>query len=124
MSDTDQAYNERNRLVALLASIFPAGTKRTEIEGWDPEWHGCVYIDLPNGQASWHYHDREAHLFAHLPPYAGEWDGHTTEQKYERIAELTKGRVTRPVEWLTPMHYDKWSDEPQDVRHAKLGINY
>lgn len=88
MTDTDTAYNERNRLVALLASIFPAGIKRTEIEGWDPEWHGCVYIDLPNGQASWHYHDREAHLFSHLPPYAGEWD------------------ATRPVEWLTPHPFD------------------
>jgi hypothetical protein len=106
MTDSDTAYNERNRLVALLASIFPSGIKRTEIEGWDPEWHGCVYIDLPNGQASWHYHDREAHLFSHLPPYAGEWDGHTTEEKYERIAKLTKGRATRPVEWLTPHPFD------------------
>lgn len=84
----DGAYRERNQLVALLASVFPAGIKRTEIEGWSPEWHGCVYIDLPNGQASWHYHDSEAHLFAHLPPYAGEYDGHTTEEKYARIGQL------------------------------------
>jgi hypothetical protein len=84
----DAGYRERNALVVLLASIFPAGVKRTAIEGWSPEWHGCVYIDLPNGQASWHYHDSEAELFAHLPPYDGEWDGHTTEQKYERIRRL------------------------------------
>ena len=87
------AYSERNRLVALLASLFPSGIKRTEIEGWDPEWHGCVYIDLPTGQASWHYHDSDAHLFAHIPPYEGEWDGHTTEQKYERIAKLAASMV-------------------------------
>lgn len=84
------AYAERNKLVAYLASQFPSGIKRTEIAGWDAEWHGCVYIDTPVGQMSWHYHDREADLFAHLPPYDGEWDGHTTEQKYERLAALGK----------------------------------
>jgi len=81
----DGAYTERNRLVAFLASIYPSGVKKTAIPGWDEAWHGCVYIDLPTGQASWHFHDSEAHLFAHLPPYDGEWDGHTTEEKYERL---------------------------------------
>lgn len=82
------AYTERNRLVALIASLFPSGIKKTAIPGWDEAWHGCVYIDLPNGQASWHYHDSEAYLFAHLPPYQGKWDGHTTDEKYDRIARL------------------------------------
>ena len=82
----DEAYTERNRLVALLARLFPSGVKKTAIPGWDEAWHGCVYIDLPTGQASWHFHDREAHLFAHLPLYQGEWDGHSTEEKHERIA--------------------------------------
>lgn len=90
MSDADAAYLERNRLVALLAAIYPSGIARTAIEGWDPAWHGCVYIDLPTGQASWHYHDSQAHLFAHLPAYTKSWDGHTTEQKYERVAALAK----------------------------------
>ena len=82
----DSAYNERNRLVAFLARLFPSGLKYTAIPGWDEAWHGCVYIDLPTGQASWHYHDREAYLFDGLPPYSGDWDGHSTELKYERIA--------------------------------------
>lgn len=80
------AYTERNRVVALLASVFPSGLKRTSIPDWDEEWNGCVYIDLPTGQASWHFHDREAHLFSHLPPYEKDWDGHTTEEKYDRLA--------------------------------------
>ena len=84
----DQAYAERNQLVALLAHIFPSGTRRTHIEGWDPEWHGCVYIDTPCGQLSWHYHDNDAPLFADLPAYNKEWDGHTTEQKYLRVRKL------------------------------------
>lgn len=81
----NEAYAERNKLVRLLASLYPSGIKQTAIEGWDEAWHWCVYIDLPSGQASWHFHVDELPLFQGLPPYAGEWDGHTTEQKYEAI---------------------------------------
>jgi hypothetical protein len=84
----DAAYLERNQVVAALASAFPSGIARTAIPGWSEDWHGCVYIDLPTGQASWHFHDSHAHLFAHLPPYGGKWDGHTTDEKYARVAAL------------------------------------
>lgn len=87
-ADKDGAYQERNQVVAALASLFPSGIARTDIPGWLPEWHRCVYIDLPTGQASWHYHDSQHDLFAHLPTYTKEWDGHTTPQKYERLALL------------------------------------
>ncbi len=84
----DEAYCERNRVVAALAKIYPSGVARTEIPDWDPCWHGCVYIDLPTGQVSWHYHDRDDDLFAGLPAYDKPWDGHTTKEKYERLAAL------------------------------------
>ncbi len=93
MAEPDSAYAERNYLVALLARLYPSGLKRTAIEGWEPEWHGCVYVDLPTGQASWHYHEREAHLFKGLPPYPREWDGHSTEEKYRRIAALALATI-------------------------------
>jgi hypothetical protein len=86
----DGAYRERNQLVALLAALFPAGIAKTRIEGWDPEWENCVFIELPTGQVSWHYHDREADLFAHLPAYTKPWDGHTTAEKYARVRRLTR----------------------------------
>ncbi len=85
----DAAYLERNQVVAALAKCFPSGVARTAIEGWSEDWHGCVYIDLPTGQASWHFHDSQAYLFADLPPYVGGWDGHTTDEKYERLAALS-----------------------------------
>jgi hypothetical protein len=85
----DEVYKERNILVALLARTYPSGIKKTAIEGWSPEWHNCVYIELPDGsQCSWHYHDRHSYLFEDLPPYEKEWDGHTTEIKYYNIQEL------------------------------------
>jgi hypothetical protein len=82
----DAAYKERNQLVALLSTCFPAGKTKTVIEGWDEAWHGCVYIDFPWGQASWHYHDSDGWMFEHLPQYLGKWNGHTTQQKYDAIA--------------------------------------
>lgn len=88
----DSAYEERNRLVALMATMaVSSGIRKTAIEGWNEEWHNCVYIDTEVGQMSWHYHDSQAHLFAHLPPYDKEWDGHTTELKYKRLEQLMRG---------------------------------
>lgn len=92
----DGAYLERNRLVALLSKIFPAGIRKTAIEGWDPAWHNCVFIDLPTGQASWHFHDSHAFLFTHLGPYEGAWDGHATEEKYARIARYGAAQGVEP----------------------------
>lgn len=84
----DAAYEERNKVVAALAHLFPSGIARTNIPGWSDDWHGCVYIDLPTGQVSWHFHDSQAHLFDSLPPYNESWDGHDTPEKYRRLAAL------------------------------------
>lgn len=84
----DAAYLERNKVVAALSKCFPAGVARTAIEGWSEDWHNCVYIDLPTGQVSWHFHDSQAELFSHLPPYTKPWDRHDTDEKYRRLAAL------------------------------------
>src|SRR5712664_2612636 len=86
--EKNEAYRQRKYLVAALTRLYPSGTRSTNIEGWDPGWHGCVYIDLPTGQISYHYHDREAHLFADLPPYWREWDGHDKDCVHRRLDAL------------------------------------
>ncbi len=88
----DGAYEERNRVVALAARMaiqvgYQSGITKTAIEGWSDDWHGCVYLDLPSGQVSWHFHDSQAHLFADLPEYHRNWDGHDTPEKYRRVAK-------------------------------------
>jgi len=88
-SSKNCAYTERNQLVALLSRLYPSGIRKTDIPGWDPEWHGCVFIDTPEGQMSWHYHDSDAGLFVGLPPYEKPWDGHSTVEKYQRLWRLT-----------------------------------
>lgn len=85
----DEGYRQRNVLVAALARVYPSGIRRTNIEGWSEDWHGCVYIDLPSGQISYHYHDSQAHLFAGLPPYTKEWDGHDKKTVEDRLLTIT-----------------------------------
>jgi Lar family restriction alleviation protein len=84
------AYSERDRLVSALSKHYPASLERhPENEEWEDDWRWIVYIDLPTGQASWHIHDSELPLFDHLPRLQGrKWDGHTAEEKYERVSKL------------------------------------
>ena len=87
----DAAYLERNRCVALIARMalamgLKAGRAVTAIEGWSEDWHGCVYVELPTGQVSWHFHNSQLSMFAFLPPYNTVWDGHDTAEKCRRTA--------------------------------------
>jgi hypothetical protein len=89
----DAAYAERNRLVHALCSVaqlvgWPCGKRLHEGAEWDPAWRTVIMIDLPTGQVSWHIHDSEFALFAHLPAYPGSWDGHGTSEKYDRLLAL------------------------------------
>lgn len=103
VTEKDAVYHERDQFVALLARVYPSGVRKTVIEGWDPERENCIYIDTPAGQLSWHVHDVEMSMFEELPPYEKPWDGHTTEQKYTRLALLRK--MTEPVKDPIP---DGW----------------
>lgn len=84
------AYLERNLLVAFLSKLFPSHlAKHPESDTeWDDDWCTIVFIDAPTGQLSWHIHDSEIGLFDHLEWEENNWDGHTTEEKYERIREI------------------------------------
>jgi hypothetical protein len=91
--EKNQAYSERNQLVALLARIYPSGIRATDIPGWNPEWQGCVYIDLPDGQISYHYHNSEADMFRSLPAYTKPWDGHNKELVHDRLRAAWRYRT-------------------------------
>lgn len=88
----DGAYAERDRLVCALSKLFLASLERHPDSDttWEDDWRWIVFIDLPTGQATWHIHDSELAWFDHLPRFAGKvWDGHTTPEKYARLAALS-----------------------------------
>lgn len=88
------AYKERNHCVAYIARLaFMFGWKVGKAlhpesdETWEKDWRHILFIDSPGGQLSWHFHDSEWEPLGldALPDYDGEWDGHTTEEKYARM---------------------------------------
>lgn len=86
------AYGERDRCVALIAKMavalgYKAGIGRhpESDEKWERDWMNIIFIELPTGQVSWHIHDSELSFFDGLPKYSEPWDGHTTEEKYQRV---------------------------------------
>ena len=92
---SDGVYDERDRLVAAISKLFPSRLERHPDSDvtWDDEWRWIVFIDLPTGQASWHIHDRELPWFKHLTRSCSKsWDGHTTEEKYQRLERLAEER--------------------------------
>ena len=97
MNEKDEAYHERNRMVAALSMLWPTHMKRhpdSDTE-WEDEWRNIVCIHSPAGQMTWHIHDSETPLFQHLnvkpDPFADcEWDGHTTPEKYRRLPQSMK----------------------------------
>lgn len=89
-----EAYRERARLIAYLASLFPSELSYGDTNA--PTWP-VIYITTPAGQLSWHLSPDDLDLFEHVAwhPSGGAnlWDGHTTEEKYRRLASLIPAGV-------------------------------
>jgi len=95
------AYSERNKLVSFIARLYPSHLKLhpdTDKE-WEDDWRNIVCIHSPAGQMTWHIHDSEMQQFEFLnrkpDPFVDDsgasscvYDGHTTEEKYKRLAQL------------------------------------
>lgn len=74
----DQDYPRRYRLILHIMSmaILSGYEVGMRIDPDEPEWP-VVVIELPTGQVSWH-----------MPQHPKPWDGHTTEEKFERIQQF------------------------------------
>jgi hypothetical protein len=90
IQEKQQAYTERNALVAALSKLLPSRLSRhpDDDTDWDDDWRWIVFVNGPTGQMSWHIHDSERPMFDHLEACETAWDGHTTPEKYERLAAL------------------------------------
>ncbi len=86
----NNVYRERAHLVALLSALYPSALAYSDPD--TPDWP-VVTVETGKGQLSWHIGPGDVDLFEHLPPAADGtapvWDGHSTDEKYARIRELT-----------------------------------
>lgn len=91
--ERDGAYRERAQLVAWLAAMHEAViAPAPDVD--EPGWQ-IVYLYAGGWQMSWHIHPDDAHLFLRVEQVPAEhpraqWDGHSTEQKYNRIRNHTR----------------------------------
>jgi hypothetical protein len=94
--ECDGVYRERAYLVALLATVYPS-VIAPALDLDEPGWW-IAYLTIGGRQASWHISPRDAGLFTHVERVGrhdprAQWDGHTTEAKYEWLRELTALRA-------------------------------
>lgn len=64
---------------AMAEAMYLTYRVGIRIDPSEPEWP-VAFIELPTGQVSWH-----------LEQHFKEWDGHSTEEKYERIKRYING---------------------------------
>ena len=99
-------YSERSELVALLSRLWPSHLAIDDEVGTA---YTVVCVHTPNGQAAWHINwKNERHLFPHLDEKEAhnDWDGHSTEQKYDRLRNLPL--VAASPEVACPHKNTKW----------------
>lgn len=88
-------YKERNQLVLLLTKIYPSHLSKHTGKDWEDDWRTIVCVHTPEGQATWHIHDSEVKQFGNLAYCKDHWDGHTTPQKYRRLAKIKRPKELR-----------------------------
>jgi hypothetical protein len=94
----DNAYTERNYLVAVISKIWPSHMMMHQPEDdpdWDEKWRTVICVHVAGRRCGWHIHDSERHLFVHLddsPVAVHGYDGMTTVEKYGVLSSL-------PVTW-------------------------
>lgn len=79
-------YDTKEEAQEVAAKHHKALIERAYLSG------DFIAFKPPGTQVSWHIHDREMPLFEGLPVYTGRWDGHTTQEKYDRVDEAFRDR--------------------------------
>lgn len=82
-------FQERNELLGLLTKFYPAHVCRPTpgTESVLCPWIVCIHF--PTGQCTWHITEKQREtIFKHLIEQPNHWDGHTTAEKYRRLAQL------------------------------------
>lgn len=85
--ERDALYSERAQLAAHLAAVYPSTLGYTDPT--EPEWAVLTVVG-PFGPMSWHIGPGDIDHFHHVRRDSSVmWDGHTTPEKYKRLAWAT-----------------------------------
>ena len=101
-----KVLNERQMLISLLSRLWPSHL--SEAQRPNAIAQSVVCIHSPAGQLAWLVSDEELPLFDHLERTAGDWDGHTSADRYARLDVLIN-------DWYRPKNFVK-SAKLREVR--------
>lgn len=82
------AYTERARLLAYIAVQHDSHVGFNDLD--EQDWP-VLTIETDQGQMTWHIAPEDGHLLTHVrhtDPQDRGWDGHTAQEKYERLERL------------------------------------
>ncbi len=98
--ERDTAYEDRARILAVMASQYPSSLEHDSTEPSDSEWLWVLIIQLPKvfhcpaTQLSWHIKSSDLRWFDHVPRQLGYvWDGHSTVEKHQRMCRFCDARA-------------------------------
>ena len=82
----NQAYYDRNQAVMVMAKLamLQGHTVGVSINPNEPDWP-VLMIEFPTGQVGWHI--PKAELTGDWPKYSKPWDGHSLQDKRERLQQ-------------------------------------
>lgn len=90
----NELYRERAQLLAWLAAREPGSVLAPAPDVKDPRWR-ILFLRTGHGewQMTWHIAPSDIALFSGVERVEADdpraqWDGHTTEQKYQRVRAL------------------------------------
>lgn len=95
-SSKNKAYREVAEMASALAHLYQSWVL---IDPQEPDWP-VLYAALPSGQVSWHFSPDDLDLIADIPRGGEPWDGHTREQRSERLAALRPSEAEARVQGL------------------------
>lgn len=83
-------YSERAHLLALLAEHYAADIYQDPDE--EQGFSNVLALKINDRWLTWHISDSDLHLFPSINRSSTSlWDGHTTEEKYQHIADIVSG---------------------------------
>lgn len=88
-----EVYRERAYLTAFVAKKYKGNaflSVNPDEKDRDNGWRYILYVNTEEGQLSWHIADSDLDLYTDVPISVSpvRWDGHTTEEKYERLQRI------------------------------------
>lgn len=80
MIDINKLYTQRAIAVVLFAKMaqrlgYKVGIGLDNNEHWESQWRNVLYVEIPEGQFSWHFSPSDFHLIENFPLFNGSWDG-------------------------------------------------